>query len=82
MLPKIVKYTGSLGKLTIKIPIPKIPKNINTASDREQNRQRLKTCCFSKPCLKTNVFCEPIAIIKESPVSSPDRKILIMVFIF
>ena len=29
MLPKIVKYNGSLGKLSTKIPIPKIPKNIN-----------------------------------------------------
>ena len=44
---------------------------ISKASDIEQKRAIEKTCCLRIPCLKTKAFCEPIAIINESPRKKP-----------
>jgi len=58
-------------KLSKKIETPIIPKNIKIVSEIEQYNDVVKTCCFINPCLKTNIFWAPIAIINEEPSKNP-----------
>ena len=43
-------------KLSKKIEIPIIPKNIKIVSEIEQYNEVAKTCCLIIPCLRTNIF--------------------------
>ena len=58
-------------KLSKKIEIPIIPKNIKIVSEIEQYNEVAKTCCLIIPCLRTNIFWAPIAIINEKPSKNP-----------
>jgi len=58
-------------KLSKKIEIPIIPKNIKIVSEIEQYNEVAKTCCLIIPCLRTNIFWAPIAIINEEPSKNP-----------
>ena len=58
-------------KLSKKIEIPIIPKKIKIVSEIEQYNEVAKTCCFIIPCLRTNIFWAPIAIINEEPSKNP-----------
>ena len=54
-----------------KIDIPTIPKKIKIVSANEQYKDVNKTCFLIKPCLNTNKFWAPIAIIKDEPRKKP-----------
>ena len=55
-------------------PNPATPADINSASERAQNKQMAKTCSRFSPCLSTNAFCEPMAKISENPKAIPAIK--------
>ena len=44
---------------------------MRSASAREQTRHTAKTCDRSKPCLRTNMFCGPIAIMSPMLRAKP-----------
>ena len=53
---------------------PKIPTKINNVSESEQKITTGKTNLPKRPCLKTNIFCAPIAKISEKPSKKPCAK--------
>ncbi len=54
--------------------MPKVPANIKIQSDPVQNRMESHTYFPVSPCLRTNAFWEPIAIIRDKPIASPEKK--------
>ena len=48
-----------------------MPKKIKIVSEKEQNMDVINTCRLIIPCLKTKIFCAPIAIINEDPSKNP-----------
>ena len=61
-----------IEKFCTRLPSPKTPANIKTASLIAQMRQMIKIFSLLMPCFSTNVFCAPIAKMSDKLVKNPD----------
>ena len=61
-----------MEKFCTRLPSPKTPANIKTASLIAQMRQMIKIFSLLMPCFSTNVFCAPIAKMSDKLVKNPD----------
>ena len=61
-----------MGKFCTRLPSPKTPAKIKTASLIAQMRQMIKIFSFLMPCFSTNVFCAPMAKMSDKEVKNPD----------
>jgi len=68
-----LKKNAKFGILDAAKLKPKIPKMINIASLRLQNKHDQNICCFVNPWRRSIVFCAPIARIRDNEVKKPVR---------
>src|SRR5699024_5537875 len=54
-------------------PSPATPAMMSAASDNAQTATTASTCWRRMPCLSTNTFCAPIAMMRDRPSPSPAR---------
>ena len=59
-------------KFCTRLPSPKTPAKIKTASLMAQIRQMIKIFSFLMPCFSTNAFCAPMAKMSDKEVKNPD----------
>ena len=69
--PMIIKILITKGEILERYDENPIPIIIKIVSDKLQIKHTIKTKFFLKPCLITNKFCGPIAMIKLKPIIKP-----------
>ena len=72
--PPQVAMRISIGWLLIKAPSPATPSVISRMSHRMHTVTMATICARAMPCLRTKVFCGPIATSRPSAMVSPEKK--------